>query len=70
MSFQGFEFTPEMRKLVVNVKLFFDGIKSDATGLKQPSSRLAASALGVSESTVKVLMAAYNQEGERWSFKE
>ena len=24
MSFQGFEFTPEMRKLVVNVKLFFD----------------------------------------------
>jgi len=64
LSFQGFEFTPEMRKLVVNVKLFFDGIKSDVTGLKEPASRLAASALGVSESTVKVLMAAYNKKGD------
>ena len=64
MSFQGFEFTPEMRKLVVNVKLFFDSIKSDTIRLKQPASRLAASALGVSESTVKVLMAAYNKKGD------
>ena len=28
MSFQGIEFTPEMRKMVVNVKHFFDHLKS------------------------------------------
>lgn len=27
MSFQGVEFTPDMRKMVVNVKLFFDNLK-------------------------------------------
>ena len=27
MSFQGIEFTPEMRKLVVNVKLFLTNIE-------------------------------------------
>ena len=28
MSFQGREFTPEMRKMVVNVKHFFDNMKN------------------------------------------
>ena len=64
MSFQGVELTPEMRKMVVNVKQFFDIVKSDATGLKQPASSLAASALCVSESTVKVIMAAFNKKGD------
>ena len=49
--------------MIVNVKVFFDSVKSDTTALRQPASRLAASALGVSESTVKVLMAAYNKKG-------
>jgi len=65
MSFQGVEFTPEMRKMVVNVKHFFDSAKRDADALKMPASRLTSSALGISESTVKVIMAAFNKNGEQ-----
>ena len=64
MSFQGIEFTPEMRKMVVNTKMFFDSIKKSKNPLGKPASQLAASALGVSESTVKVIMAAFNKDGE------
>ena len=64
MSFQGVEFTPEMRKMAVNVKHYFDNLKSTPDSLRNPATRLAASALGVSESTVKVIMAAYNKKGE------
>jgi len=70
MSFQGVEFTPEMRKMAVNVKHYFDNLKSTPGSLKNPATRLAASALGISESTVKVIMAAYNKKGENgldWS---
>lgn len=70
MSFQGVEFTPEMRKMVVNAKLFFDDLKSAPSTLELPATQLAASALGISESTVKVIMAAYNKKGEEgldWS---
>jgi transposase len=64
MSFQGVEFTPEMRKMVVNVKQFFDGLKMTPNDLENPASQLAASALDISESTVKVIMAAFNKKGE------
>lgn len=64
MSFQGIEFTPEMRKMVVNVKHFFDNAKKTRDSLKRPATKLAASALNVSESTVKVIMAAYNKKGD------
>lgn len=64
MSFQGFEFTPEMRKMVVNVKQFFDNAKKTRDDLKRPASKLAASALNVSESTVKVIMSAYRKKGD------
>lgn len=64
MSFQGFEFTPEMRKMVVNEKQFFDNAKKTRDDLKRPASKLAASALNVSESTVKVIMAAYRKKGD------
>ena len=64
MSFQGVEFTPEMRKLVVNTKHFFDDLKSSPNTLKTPATQLAASALDISISTVKVIMAAYNKQGE------
>ena len=63
MSFQGVEFTPDMRKMVVNVKHYFDNIKSAHGIFKCPSTQLTASALSVSESTVKVIMAAYNKGG-------
>ena len=63
MSFQGVEFTPEMRQLVVNVKRFFDQNKKTPPSLQECATSLAASALGVSESTVKVIMAAFNKKG-------
>jgi transposase len=64
LSFQGIEFTPAMRKMIVNVKQFFDYCKSNPTTLEQPATRLAASALAVSESTVKVIMANFNKKGD------
>lgn len=70
MSFQGIEFTPEMRKMVVNSKHFFDTLKPDPDTLKKPATQLTASALGISESTVKVIMSAYNKKGNEgldWS---
>jgi len=63
MSFQGIEFTPEMRQLIVNVKLFFDKNKNNPEILKMSARAVAASALGVSETTVKNVMAAFNNEG-------
>ena len=44
MSFQGVEVTPEMRKMVVSVKDFFDGLKSTDT-LEPPATKRTASAL-------------------------
>ncbi len=64
MSFQGVEFTPEMRKMVVDVKHFFDITKRNPNVLERPASQLAASALDIGESTVKVIMAAFNKRGE------
>ena len=45
MSFQGVEFTPEMRKMAVNVKHFFDSIKKTPNDLAMPAGQLTASAL-------------------------
>lgn len=70
MSFQGIEFTPAIRQMTVNVKHYFDNLKTTPDSLRNPATRLAASALGISESTVKVIMAAYNKKGENgldWS---
>jgi transposase len=64
MAFQGIEFTPEMRKMVVNVKHFFDHLKSTPDDLESPASKLTASALDISESTVKVIMAAFKKNGD------
>jgi len=64
MSFQGIEFTPEMRKMVVNVKYFFDHTKMISNDLKIPSIQLTAVALNISESTVKVIISAFNKKGE------
>ncbi len=70
MSFQGIEFTPEMRKMVVNSKHFFDSLKPSPNSLNKPATQLTANALGISESTVKVIMSAYNKKGDEgldWS---
>ena len=64
MSFQGKEFTLEMRQMIVNVKLFFDKMKNNNKTLVLPASKLAANALGISESTVKLTMANFNKYGE------
>jgi transposase len=64
------EFTPEMRKMVVNVKHFFDQLKSAPIALENPASQLTASALDISESTVNVIMAAFKKKGDaglEWS---
>ncbi len=63
MSFQGIEFTPEMRKMVVNSKHFFDILKPALDTLNNPATQLTANALGISESTPKVIMSAYNKKG-------
>lgn len=64
MSFQGKEFTPEMRKLVVNAKLFFDQYRKDIDTAKTASDELTAKTLGISISTVRMVMAAYNKQGD------
>jgi len=63
MPFQGVEFTPEMRMMAVNVKHYFDNLKTTPSTLDRPATHLAASALGISESTVKVIMSAFNKKG-------
>ncbi len=73
MSFQGVEFSPEMRKMVVNVKHFLDDFKTTHKTIELPATQLTASALGISESTVKVIMAAYKKKGDAglgWSKTE
>jgi len=68
MSFQGIEFTPEMRKLVVNVKLFFDQYRKDPEYFNKASDALTAQALGISISTARIIMAAFNKQGEEGLF--
>ena len=74
MSFRGVEFTPEMRKLVVNVKHFFSSHKKQYEVLNAKSSiSLTAAALGISEATVGNIMAAFNKGGDEnlnWSGSE
>jgi hypothetical protein len=62
MSFQGKEFTPEMKQLVVNLKLFFDAERKAYRKVStiNPTERTAKS-LGIGEATVKRIMAEYSQ---------
>jgi len=64
MSFQGVEFSSEIRRMVVNVKHFLDDFKKAHKSIRLPATQLTASALGISESTVKIIMAAYNKKGD------
>jgi hypothetical protein len=53
-----------MRKMVVNVKHYFDSIRKSPNAIEMPSTQFTGSALNISESTVKVIMAAFNKKGE------
>jgi len=65
MSFQGKEFTPEMKQLVVNLRLFY-GAEQKAhkeVSTKNPTER-TAEGLGIGEATVKRIMAEYRKHDQ------
>lgn len=64
MSFQGSEFTPEMRRLVVNLKLSFDRERKAQREIstRNPTLR-TANGLGIGEITVKRIMGDYRKHG-------
>jgi transposase len=63
-SFQGKDFTPEMRQLVINLKLHFDEERKNhkEVSTRNPALR-TAKGLGIGEITVKRIMAEYRQNG-------
>ncbi len=59
MAFQGKEFTPEMKQLIVNLKLHFDEEKKSGKSVStRNATRRVAQGLGVGEATVKRVMAS------------
>lgn len=70
MSFQGKEFTPEMKQLIVNLKLHFDEEKkAGKTVLTKNAVGRVARGLGIGEVTVKRFMAAH-KHGKSHEVKE
>ena len=62
MGFQGKEFTPKMKQLVVNLKTHFDREKkAGKTVSTKNSTRRVAEGLSIGIATVKRIMAAQNQ---------
>ena len=60
MSFQGKEFTAEMKQLVVDLKLHFDTEKKlGKFVLTKNATKRVAQGLGIGEATVKRIMAAH-----------
>jgi transposase len=64
MSFQGKDFTPAMKQLVINLKLHFDEERKNhkAVSTRNPTLR-TAQGLDMGEITVKRIMAEYRQHG-------
>ncbi len=64
MAFQGKEFTPEMKELIVNLKYHYDQEKKIGKSIstKNAAGRVAVG-LGIGEATVKRIMAAYKKQG-------
>ena len=61
IAFQGKEFTPEMKQLIVNFKLHFDAEKrADKFVLTTNATERVAYGLGIGEATVEKIMAAIN----------
>ena len=64
MSFQGKDFTPAMKQLVINLKLHFDEERKNhkAVSTRNPTLR-TAQGLDIGEITVKRIMAEYRHHG-------
>jgi hypothetical protein len=64
MSFQGKDFTPAMKQLVMNLKLHCDEARKNhkAVSTRNPPWR-TAQGLGIGEITVKSIMAEYHSHG-------
>lgn len=64
MSFQGKDFTPAMKHLVINLKLHFDEERKTykAVSTRNPALR-TAQGLDIGEITVKRIMAEYRHHG-------
>ena len=63
MAFQGKEFTPEMKQLVINLKQYFDKEKKAGKFVSTANAvGRVAKGLGIGESTVKRIMSASKQE--------
>lgn len=64
MSFQGKEFSPEMKQLVINLKEFND-LEKQRQGYKAIwSIEQTAKGLGIGEATVRRIMAEYNKNSQ------
>jgi|GEM_PF-6028998 len=63
MTFQGKEFTPKKRQLIVNLKQHFDAEQKAGNSVvtKNATGRVAAG-LGIGEVTVKRIMAVHKQK--------
>ena len=61
MSFQGKEFTPEMRQLVVNLMRFNDDERRKNKFKAIWAIERTAKGLGIGEATVRRIMAEYNR---------
>jgi hypothetical protein len=70
MTFQGKEFTLEMKQLIVNLKLHFDAEKraSKFVSTKNATERVAHG-FGVGEATVKRIIAAHKKKGATMKWK-
>lgn len=60
-SKKGKPLTPEVKKLVVSVKKYFDRSKLEKKLRDNSSTKQTAEALGIGEASVKRIMADYNQ---------
>ena len=60
-SKKGKPLTPEVKKLVVSVKKYFDRSKLEKKWQDNPSTKQTADALGIGEASVKRIMADYNR---------
>ncbi len=63
MAIQGKELTPEVKKLIVSVKLYFDRFKSKKE-VSESSVQRAADAVDIGVATVKRIMADYNRDSD------
>jgi transposase len=61
MSSRGRPLTPEVKKIVVSVKQYFDKVKIAPV---EPSVNRTANALGIGVATVKRIMADYNRDAD------